>query len=158
MAYKDSLQVDDMTMFKSMRVAAKSGVLSLVHAENGDAIEVLTADAIAAGQRAPIYHAITRPAELEAEATARAIWLAQVAGNAPLFVVHCTCAGALDAVSAARERGQSVYAETCTQYLFFTRMHSMAALTIPLTGQNMSVRHPCARSRIARYCGEAYYW
>lgn len=121
MAYKDSLQVDDMTMFKSMRVAAKSGVLSLVHAENGDAIEVLTADAIAAGQSAPIYHAITRPAELEAEATARAIWLAQVAGNAPLFVVHCTCAGALDAVSAARKRGQAVYAETCTQYLFFTQ-------------------------------------
>jgi dihydropyrimidinase len=121
MAYKDSLQVDDMTMFKSMRVAAKSGVLSLVHAENGDAIEVLTADAVAAGQRAPIYHALTRPAELEAEATSRAIWVAQVAGNAPVFVVPCTCAGALDAISAARKRGQAVYAETCTQYLFFTQ-------------------------------------
>ena len=121
MAYKDSLQVDDMTMFKSMRVAAQSGVLSLVHAENGDAIEVLTADAIAAGQSEPIYHAITRPAELEAEATARAIWLAQVAGDAPLFVVHCTCSGALEAIRAARLRGQRVYAETCTHYLFFTQ-------------------------------------
>ncbi|MCX6045528.1 MAG: dihydropyrimidinase [Chloroflexi bacterium] len=121
MAYKDSLQVDDMTLFKSMQVAAKSGVLSLVHAENGDAIEVLIAEAITAGNHAPIYHALTRPPELETEATSRAIWLAQVAGDAPLFVVHCTCEGALAAVSAARLRGQHVYAETCTQYLFFTK-------------------------------------
>jgi dihydropyrimidinase len=121
MAYKDSLQVDDLTMFKSFQVAKTSGVLSLVHAENGDAIEVLTAQALTAGNTEPIYHALTRPPELEAEATARAIWLAKVAGDAPLFVVHCTCADALAAVSAARHRGQSVYAETCTQYLFFTK-------------------------------------
>jgi dihydropyrimidinase len=121
MAYKDSLQVDDMTLFKSMQVAAKSGVLSLVHAENGDAIEVLIAEALADGNHAPIYHALTRPPELEAEATSRAIWLAKVAGDAPLFVVHCTCEGALAAVSAARARGQHTYAETCTQYLFFTK-------------------------------------
>ena len=121
MAYKDSLQVDDLTLFKSFQVAKQSGVLSLVHAENGDAIEVLIAEALAAGQTAPIYHALTRPPELEAEATGRAIWLAKVAGNAPLFVVHCTCADALAAVSAARGRGQAVYAETCTQYLFLTK-------------------------------------
>ncbi|MBX3015496.1 MAG: dihydropyrimidinase [Caldilineaceae bacterium] len=121
MAYKDSLQVDDLTLFKSFQVAKTSGVLSLVHAENGDAIEVLTAQALIAGNTEPIYHALTRPPELEAEATSRAIWLAQVAGDAPLFVVHCTCADALAAVSAARQRGQSVYAETCTQYLFFTK-------------------------------------
>ncbi len=121
MAYKDSLQVDDMTLFKSFQMAAKNGVLSLVHAENGDAIEVLIAEAIAAGNTEPIYHALTRPPELEAEATNRAIQLAQVASNAPLFVVHCTCNGALEAISAARVRGQAVYAETCTQYLFFTK-------------------------------------
>jgi len=121
MAYKDSLQVDDFTLFKSMQMAAKSGVLSLVHAENGDVIEVLTAQALEAGHAAPIYHALTRPAELEAEATTRAIRLAQVAGDAPLFVVHCTCEGALEAVRAARARGQHTYAETCTQYLFFTK-------------------------------------
>ncbi len=121
MAYKDSLQVDDLTLFKSFQMAKNSGVLSLVHAENGDAIEVLTAQALAAGYTEPIYHALTRPPALEAEATGRAIWLAQVAGNAPLFVVHCTCADALAAVEAARARGQAVYAETCTQYLFFTK-------------------------------------
>jgi len=121
MAYKDSLQVDDMTLFKSFQMAARHGVLSLVHAENGDAIEVLIAEAIANKQTEPIYHALTRPPALEAEATNRAIRLAQVAGNAPLFVVHCTCTGALEAVAAARLRGQAVYAETCTHYLFFTK-------------------------------------
>lgn len=121
MAYKDSLQVDDLTLFKSFQIAKASGVLSLVHAENGDAIEVLTAQALAAGYTDPIYHALTRPPELEAEATGRAIWLAKVAGDAPLFIVHCTCADALAAVRAARARGQAVYAETCTQYLFFTK-------------------------------------
>ncbi len=120
MAYKDSLQVDDHTLFKSFQVASANGLLSLVHAENGDAIEVLTAAAVSAGHTAPINHARTRPAELEAEATSRAIWLAKVAGDAPLFIVHCTCAEALAAVRAARQRGQNVYAETCTHYLFFT--------------------------------------
>ena len=94
MAYKDSLQVDDMTLFKSMRVAAKSGVLSLVHAENGDAIEVLTADAIAAGQTCADLSRPDPPGRVGGGGhIARPIWLAQVAGNAPLFVVHCTCAG-----------------------------------------------------------------
>ena len=134
MAYKDSLQVDDLTLFKSMQVAAKSGVLSLVHAENGDAIEVLIAQALEAGNHAPIYHALTRPPELEAEATARAIWLAQVAGDAPLFVVHCTCEGALAAVSAARARGQHAYAETCIHYLFFTKDDLLGTDDDPFNG------------------------
>jgi len=134
MAYKDSLQVDDMTLFKSFQVAKNSGVLSLVHAENGDAIEILIAQALAAGYTEPIYHALTRPPELEAEATARAIWLAKVAGDAPLFVVHCTCADALAAVNAARERGQSVYAETCTQYLFFTKDDLLGTEADPFNG------------------------
>jgi dihydropyrimidinase len=134
MAYKDSLQVDDLTLFKSFQVAKNSGVLSLVHAENGDAIEVLTAQALASGYTDPIYHALTRPPELEAEATARAIWLAKVAGDAPLFIVHCTCADAMAAVSAGRERGQAVYAETCTQYLFFTKDDLMGTIDDAFTG------------------------
>lgn len=134
MAYKDSLQVDDMTLFKSFQMAKENGVLSLVHAENGDAIEVLIAEAVAAGNTAPIYHALTRPPELEAEATGRAIWLAKVAGDAPLFVVHCTCSGALEAVRAARQRGQSVYAETCIHYLFFTKDNLLGTPEDPFHG------------------------
>ncbi|NTU81446.1 MAG: dihydropyrimidinase [Chloroflexales bacterium] len=122
MAYKGVLQVDDTTLFKAMQQAAKHRLLIMVHAENGDAIDVLVNEALAAGQLAPKYHALTRPPELEAEATTRAIRLAEVAG-APLYVVHLTNAGALEAVQMARARGGSgrIFAETCTQYFFFTR-------------------------------------
>src|SRR5436309_14538355 len=64
MAYKDSLMVDDETLFKTMQVAAETGALVMVHAENGDAIEVLMTEAVEAGQIEPKYHALTRPPEL----------------------------------------------------------------------------------------------
>jgi dihydropyrimidinase len=121
MAYKGALQVDDMTLFKAMQQAAKYKLLIMVHAENGDAIDVLIKEAVAAGNLSPKYHALTRPPELEAEATARAIRLAEVAGAA-LYVVHLTNAGALEAVRLARGRGSmNIHAETCTQYFFFTK-------------------------------------
>jgi dihydropyrimidinase len=117
MAYKDSLMVDDETLFRTMQVAAETGALVMVHAENGDAIEVLTAEAIAAGNTAPIHHALTRPPETEGEATNRAIQLARVAG-CPLYVVHVSCLEAVEPVAIAREKGWNVWAETCTQYFF----------------------------------------
>ena len=121
MAYKGALQVDDTTLFKCLQVAKQSGVLTMVHAENGDAIDVLIKEAVAAKNLAPIYHALTRPPELEAEATYRAVQLARAAGDAPLFVVHLTNEGALAAITEARARGQHAYAETCVQYFYFTK-------------------------------------
>jgi dihydropyrimidinase len=122
MAYKGVLQVDDMTLFRAMQQAAANGMLIMVHAENGDAIDVLIKEAIAAGNLEPKYHALTRPPELEAEATNRAIRLAEIAG-CPLYVVHLTNTGALEAVRLARARGRSsqIFAETCVQYFFFTK-------------------------------------
>jgi dihydropyrimidinase len=117
MAYKDSLMVDDETLFKTMQVAAETGALVMVHAENGDAIEVLMAEAIAAGNTSPKYHALTRPPELEGEATNRAIQLARVAGS-PLYVVHVSCKESAEPIAIAREKGWDVYGETCTQYFF----------------------------------------
>ncbi len=87
MAYKGALMVDDETLFKTMQVAADTGALVMVHAENGDAIDVLVKEALAAGHTEPKYHALTRPPETEGEATNRAIQLARVAGS-PLYVVH----------------------------------------------------------------------
>ena len=117
MAYKDSLMVDDETLFKVMQVAAETGALVMVHAENGDAIEVLMGEAIAAGNVAPRYHALTRPPELEGEATNRAIQLAHVAGS-PLYVVHVSCAESAEPIALAREKGWNIWGETCTQYFF----------------------------------------
>ena len=61
MAYKGALMVDDETLFKTMEVAAETGALVMVHAENGDAIDVLVKKALAEGKTEPKYHALTRP-------------------------------------------------------------------------------------------------
>jgi dihydropyrimidinase len=116
MAYKHVLQVDDETIFRAMQAAKKFGGLIQVHAENGDVIEVTTKDALAAGHTAPKWHALTRPVELEGEATNRAIRMAEVSG-APLYVVHVSSAMAADMISDGRKRGLPIYGETCPQYL-----------------------------------------
>ena len=117
MAYKGALMVDDETLFRTMEVASETGALVMVHAENGDVIDVLVKQALAAGNTDPIYHALTRPPEAEGEATNRAIQLAHVA-DAPLYVVHVTCREAVEPIALAREKGWDVWGETCTQYLF----------------------------------------
>jgi dihydropyrimidinase len=117
MAYKGALMVDDETLFRTMEVAAQTGALVMVHAENGDVIDVLVKDALAAGNTEPKYHALTRPPEAEGEATNRAIQLAHLAGS-PLYVVHVTCKEAVEPIARAREKGWDVWGETCTQYFF----------------------------------------
>jgi dihydropyrimidinase len=117
MAYKGVLQVDDETLFRTMEVATETGTLVMVHAENGDAIDVLVKKALAAGKTEPKYHALTRPPETEGEATNRAIQLAHVA-RCPLYVVHVSCKEAIEPIELAREKGWDVWGETCTQYFF----------------------------------------
>jgi dihydropyrimidinase len=117
MAYKGAVMVDDETLFMSMEVAAETGALVMVHAENGDAIDVIVKRALAEGKTEPKWHALTRPPETEGEATNRAIQLARIAG-APLYVVHVSCKEATEPIGLARAKGWKVFGETCTQYLF----------------------------------------
>jgi dihydropyrimidinase len=117
MAYRGGNMVDDDTLFQAMQVAAKTGALVMVHAENGSVIEVLRDQAAARGELTPEFHARTRPPATEAEAVERAIALAGIAG-APLYVVHVSCEEAAEPIRRARAAGAAVWAETCTQYLF----------------------------------------
>jgi dihydropyrimidinase len=117
MAYKGAVMVDDETLFKVMRTAQETGGLVMVHAENGDAIDIIVKEAVAEGKSDPIWHARTRPMETEAEATNRAVQLARVAGS-PLYVVHVSCQPAVEPIALAREKGWDVWGETCTQYFF----------------------------------------
>jgi dihydropyrimidinase len=119
MAYKGRLMVDDTGLFKSILKCAEAGMFVMVHAENGDAIDVLINEAVAMGRLTPVHHALTRPAWCETEATLRAISLAAIAG-APLYVVHMTCQGAVEQLTYGRQHGLKVMGETCPQYLFFT--------------------------------------
>jgi dihydropyrimidinase len=119
MAYPGVLMVDDGAIFRAMRAAGSNGGMICMHAENGQVIQVLVEEAVAAGRTSPKYHAITRPALMEGEATHRAIRLAELA-ETPLYIVHLSAAEALDAVTEARDRGITVHAETCPHYLFLT--------------------------------------
>jgi dihydropyrimidinase len=117
MAYKGAIMVDDETLFRTMQVAAETGALVMVHAENGDVIDVLVKQALAEGKTEPKWHAATRPPHTEGEATSRAITLAHLAG-CPLYVVHVSCEESIAPVAAARAAGWRIWGETCTQYLF----------------------------------------
>jgi len=119
MAYPGVFMVEDALIFKAMSQAANSGGLICMHAENGGAIDVIVKRALAEGKTAPKYHALTRPTTAEAEATSRAIALAEMAG-APVYIVHLSCNEALEKVREARDRGLPAYAETCPQYLFLS--------------------------------------
>jgi dihydropyrimidinase len=117
MAYPGVYMIDDAQIYRILRAAARLGILTAVHAENGMVIEELRREYVAAGQFGPRYHAESRPALVEGEATGRLITLAELA-EAPVYIAHLSAAQALAAVHAARDRGQRVYAETCPQYLF----------------------------------------
>ena len=118
-AYNGRLRLEDGNIFKALRFARDNGMLVMLHAENGDVIETLTAEALVAGHTTPEWHARTRPAWGAVESALRAFALAATA-DAPLYLVHMNAAGEVDMLQYARERGLKVMGETCPQYLFFT--------------------------------------
>ena len=127
MAYPGVFYSDDGQILRAMQQARANGSIIMMHAENGPAIDVLVGQAIARGDTSPLFHGLTRPAELEAEATRRAVSLARVAGDTPLYVVHLSATEALEAIAAARHDGRNVFAETCPQYLYLTLEDQLGA-------------------------------
>ena len=119
MAYPGVFMLDDGSIFRALLRTRENGGTICMHAENGGVIDVLVKKALAEGKIAPKYHALTRPARAEGEATHRAIALAEMAG-VPIYIVHLSAAEALEMVMQARDRGLPAYAETCPQYLFLS--------------------------------------
>lgn len=122
MAYNGRLRLDDGSIFRALRIARDLRMLVMLHAENGDVIETLVAEALAAGHTAPEWQARTRPAWGAIEAVLRGAALASQAA-APLYVVHMNAAGEVDMLRYARQRGVQAMGETCPQYLFFAEDH-----------------------------------
>lgn len=117
MAYKGMFfHADDDAILKALYKGKETGITVMVHAENAEMIDVLTQKLISEGKTAPYYHAVSRPPVVEAEATRRAIYLAELAG-APIYIVHVSAKTALEEIKQAYLRGQSVYGETCSHYL-----------------------------------------
>src|SRR6195256_5166182 len=119
MAYPGVFMLDDASIFKALLRTGKNGGTICMHAENGGVIDVLVQRALAEGKTAPKYHALTRPARAEAEATHRAIARAEIA-DAPVYIVHLSAAEALEMGTEGRDRGLPAFAETCPQYLFLS--------------------------------------
>ena len=118
-AYNGRLRLDDDSIFQALRIARDNGMLVMLHAENGDLIDILVAEALAAGHLTPEWHAKTRPAWGAIESALRAFALAASA-DASLYLVHMNTGGEVDMLKYARERGLKVMGETCPQYLFFS--------------------------------------
>jgi dihydropyrimidinase len=119
MAYPGVFMLDDASIFRALLRTGNNGGTICMHAENGGVIDVLVKKALAEGKTAPKYHALTRPARAEGEATHRAIALAEMA-DVPIYIVHLSASEALEMVTEARDRGLPAFAETCPQYLFLS--------------------------------------
>ena len=128
MAYPGVFYADDAQILRAMQVAADTGLLTMMHAENGPVIDVLAEQLVAAGKTDPYYHGIARAWQMEEEATHRAIMLANLTG-APLYVVHVSAKQAVEQLAWARDQGQNVFGETCPQYLYLSLEDNLGADT-----------------------------
>ena len=126
MAYPGVFYSDDAQVLKAMQKSAETGLITMMHAENGPAIDVLAEQLYAAGKTGPYWHGIARAWQLEEEATHRAIMIADVTG-APLYVVHVSAQQAVAQIAAARDRGRNVFGETCPQYLYLSLEDQLGA-------------------------------
>ena len=126
MAYPGVFMSDDAQIFTAMQVSADTGMMTMMHAENGPVIDVMVKQLLEQGKTDPYYHGVARAWQMEEEATHRAIMLANLTG-APLYVVHVSAKQAVEQLAAARDIGQNVFAETCPQYLYLSLEEQLGA-------------------------------
>ena len=144
MAYPGVFYSDDAQILKAMQKSAETGLLTMMHAENGPAIDVLAEQLYSAGKTRPYYHGIARAWQMEEEATHRAIMIANLTG-APLYVVHVSAKQAVAQIAAARDVGQNVFGETCPQYLYLSLEEQLGASSGASRARSGCARHRCAR-------------
>ena len=125
MAYPGVFLSTDGQILQAMQQASNNGSMIMMHAENGSAIDVLVAQALAEGKTDPKYHSLTRPWETEAEAVNRAIMLARITG-APLYIVHMSAKQAVEVLQKHKDEGWNVFGETCPQYLYLSLEEQLA--------------------------------
>jgi len=115
--YRPNYYMDDATLLRILRKSKEIGGFVIVHAENDDIVTEATQQLVDQKNTGWEFHAQGRPAEAEWEAVHRMLYLAELAGNSPLYIVHCSTANSVEMVEQARQRGQGAFCETCPQYL-----------------------------------------
>lgn len=126
MAYPGVFYADDAQIVRAMQKARELGMMTMMHAENGPAIDVLAEQLVAQGKSTPYYHGLARAWQMEEEATHRAIMLADLT-DTPLYIVHVGAKQALEQIAWARDKGKNVFAETCPQYLYLSLEKQLGA-------------------------------
>ena len=135
----EGFRLDDGQLYQVMKAIVDVDGLPIIHCENGPLCETLRTQALAQGAMSPINHALTRPPRQEAEAVSRAIEVAALAGT-PVYIVHVSCEEGIGRIQAARVRGETVYGETCPQYLLLDKT------SLDLPGGELLVCSPPVRT------------
>jgi len=143
MAYPGVFYSDDAQILQAMQKAAELGLLTMMHAENGPAIDVLAEQLYNAGKTTPYFHGVARAWQMEEEATHRAIMLADLT-ESPLYVVHVSAKQAVAQLAAARDRGKNVFGETCPQYLYLSLEEQLGAQGDPTWGDFEGAKWVCS--------------
>ncbi|EMD87587.1 hypothetical protein COCC4DRAFT_165908 [Bipolaris maydis ATCC 48331] len=115
----EALQLHDGQILDILLHARKHSITTMIHAENGQVIDWMTAQLEKRHLFAPKYHGSSHPPMAETEATYRAISLSEFM-DTPILIVHVSTPTATTHIKSAQDRGLPIYAETCPQYLFLT--------------------------------------
>lgn len=119
--------LDDVSLLRALTAVGQAGGRTVLHSETGPVLDVLREEARAEGHLEPIWHAYTRPAQLEASAVHRAAELADLAG-CPLYIFHVGCRESVEEIIKARHRGIDIWGETCPQYLLLNAEEHLGGL------------------------------
>ncbi|NXL40503.1 DPYL5 protein, partial [Glaucidium brasilianum] len=122
MTYKDLYMLRDSELYQVLRACRDIGAIARVHAENGELVAEGAKEALDLGITGPEGIEISRPEELEAEATHRVITIANRT-HCPVYLVNVSSMSAGDVVAAAKMQGKVVYAETTTAHATLTGLH-----------------------------------
>lgn len=146
----DHLRLDDAETLEVLERMREMGGTLCVHCENGTPVNRLQKRVLAQGVTGPRGHALSRPAECEAEAVSRLLYLAHLAGDARVNVVHLSTELGLDAIRAARARGQeNIFVETCPQYLLLDESRYQEAGEDGFAGDKYVMSPPLRSARDA---------
>jgi dihydropyrimidinase len=123
LAYKGAFGVDDTELYRTLKLARELGVIVTAHCENETLVAERSRELLAAGITGPEGHHESRPPRVEAEGVQHLCTFAELTG-AHVYAVHTSCAEALEAAIAARQRGVKIWVETLIQYLLLDKSYA----------------------------------
>ncbi len=122
----DAMVVDDKAIYEILSCLKKLGGIAGIHCENRGMIDARLDEVLEekGSRRNVADYPGTRPALAEAEAISRILKIAKCV-DTPVIIVHLSSKEGYEEICRAREKGQTVYVETCPQYLLMDEQRYM---------------------------------